>query len=497
MTQHFDLIEQLGLRRHPFPPTPDPMAYFQTSRMGRELQEVEHCLASHKGILLISGEVGLGKSTLLRHLLDDADPDSTRFALVLNTFLQDDELLAAICRDFGLTPGDGLGENLERLNAFLLERWAEGQTCVLMIDDAQNLSVSSLELVRLLSNLETGQEKLLQIVLCGQPEIEEVMARRELRQLDSRIVKRVRLEPLGHDEVPRYVQFRLDSAGGAGRFGITGPAARRLHQLTGGNLRRLHLVLDRCLYGLVGRSHPQIDVALVESAATDLGLPGARRRGPRVWRPVAAGVVLAVVLVAAMEFTSYNVLEWPVFAQDIDTSLSLPLHEAGDDVDRITNDAGQAPPTRLAAIDTRTGDEPEDAGGTAGRERPWPTEVAESPCLNELADRHGRSNVVLRPMPTALDKDDLVGWCRVELPHGEWIAHAVVAKLPVVEEIEAVQSWLASESDLAADGVDGILGPETRKALIAFQERHGLVPTGEPDALTRRVIQVMAEEKTE
>ncbi len=510
MAQRFDLIEQLGLRRHPFPPTPDPMAYFQTPRMARELREVEHCLDSHKGILLISGEVGLGKSTLLRHLLDSADPETTRFALVLNTFLQDGDLLAAICRDFGLTPAESVADNLDRLNGFLLERRAQGQTCVLMIDDAQNLSVSSLELVRLLSNLETGQEKLLQILLCGQPELEEVMARRELRQLDSRVVKRVRLEPLRSDEVCRYVQFRLDSAGGTGRFSITSSAARRLHQRTGGNLRRLHLVLDRCLYGLVGRDHPQIDVGLVESAANDIGLPGRGRSTPRLWRPVAAGVVLALALVAVMEFTAFDPFDWPAVAEDVVSPAPEPRQEPEDERpsneaedDGPSNDTQDAAPERLPAIDEPDTGRPE--GGEGDRAQAAPAEsarelpdgLADSACLDDLAEEHGRSNVVLRPIPPALGEEDLEDWCHVDLPDGEWIAHAVAAQPAPEAHVELAQSWLVERGDLEEDGVDGILGPDTRKALAAFQQRHGLVPTGEPDRLTRLVIQVMSEEKEE
>src|SRR5690606_10455304 len=164
-------LQRLGLERSPFPTTPDAENYFSTGPIEGELAEAVHCVLARKGFVLLTGDVGTGKSTFLRRLLDEVEDRGAIVSLLFNTFLQGPDLLAAICRDFGVKAGTDAAANLDALNRFLLRCWHDGRTCVLVIDDAQNLDVASLELLRLLSNLESGQEKLLQIVLAGQTEL--------------------------------------------------------------------------------------------------------------------------------------------------------------------------------------------------------------------------------------------------------------------------------------------------------------------------------------
>lgn len=187
---------RLGLSRNPFPPTPDAGSYFFTSCLEEDFAEIAHCIEARKGFVLLTGEVGLGKSTMVRRLLDTLQGKKCHSALILNTFLQDGALLSAIQMDFGLPPNDSVEQGLEQLTQLLIARHQAGEISLLVIDDAQNLSVQSLELVRLLCNLETNQEKLLQILLAGQPELEHTLASPELRQLKSRIVKHARLTGL-------------------------------------------------------------------------------------------------------------------------------------------------------------------------------------------------------------------------------------------------------------------------------------------------------------
>lgn len=262
-------LSALGLTRNPFPPTPDARCYFYTEQLDRDCAEVLHCVLARKGFVLVTGEVGLGKTTFVRRLLDTVAGHDIAVALVFNTFLQGRELLATINRDFGLPAREDMAANMAVLNDFLLEQARHGKTTVLVVDDAQNLTDESLEMVRLLSNLESGQEKLLQIVLAGQPELIDKLEQENLRQLKSRIVKHVHLEGLSLRDTGRYFEFRINDAGGAGRLSLDSGALKLLHQTTAGNLRRIHLILDRCLYGLVSKRNGVINRALIQQAITE------------------------------------------------------------------------------------------------------------------------------------------------------------------------------------------------------------------------------------
>ncbi|TCV92818.1 type II secretory pathway predicted ATPase ExeA [Luteibacter rhizovicinus] len=300
-----NVLSQLGLTRPPFPPTPDAQCYFHTPALERELAEVTHCLRERKGFVLLTGEVGMGKSTFVRHLLDTLEGGGVTVSLVFNTFLQGSALLTAVLRDFGLESATDMATDIDTLNRFLVRRWNEMAICVLVIDDAQNLAVESLELLRLLSNLETGQEKLLQVVLCGQPELRTLLARDDIRQLATRIVKHVVLEPLDAEQTRRYVDYRLATAGAAGRISLDSAAHKALYEDSRGNPRRIHLVMDRCLYGVLAATNGGIDVRLLRAAAAEAGvLPLKRRRGIDVtWEPFVAitmSALLAVILAWAL-----------------------------------------------------------------------------------------------------------------------------------------------------------------------------------------------------
>jgi general secretion pathway protein A len=280
-------LELLGLQRSPFPPTPDTTGYFQTLALERDLVEAGHCLRTRAGFVLLTGEVGTGKTTFLRKLIAGLEQDGMVVSLVFNTFLQGGDLLAAVLRDFALMPQGNPAADIETLNRFLLQCWQRQTTCVLVIDDAQNLDIESLELLRLLTCLESGQEKLLQIVLAGQPELLTLLAQPGIRQLTSRISKHACLDPLPAGSVRAYVQHRLQAAGGNDRFSLHEDAAAALYQATGGNPRHIHLIMDRCLYGLYADNGAQrtIDATLVQAAAAEAGVrqPRAKRRHAPSW----------------------------------------------------------------------------------------------------------------------------------------------------------------------------------------------------------------------
>lgn len=287
------LLQRLGLQRQPFPAAPDVHGYVASAALEADHIEAAHVLRSRAGFVLLSGEVGTGKTTFLRRLINQLDSQGMAISLVFNTFLQGPDLLAAVLRDFGLQSAGNAAADIDRLNAFLIQRWQAGSVCVLVLDDAQNLSLESLELVRLLTNLETGREKLLQIVLCGQPELCIRLASPSLRQLTSRIVKHVQLSVLSRRTLPGYVHARLDAAGGQGRLRLAPMARPLLYQLTGGNPRRIHLVMDRALYGLPAdpQQPQQIGCALLLRAASEAGARLGQRPRPLAW----AGALLLAI----------------------------------------------------------------------------------------------------------------------------------------------------------------------------------------------------------
>jgi general secretion pathway protein A len=302
------VLAALGLSHAPFPPTPDAAHYFATPDLERDLAEAQHCLLGRKGFVLLTGEVGQGKTTFLRRLLRAVEAKGARSSLIFNTFLQGPDLLAAVLRDFGLRPGRDAAGNITRLNRFLLTCWRSGTTCVLFIDDAQNLDAGSLELLRLLTNLESGQEKLLQIVLAGQPELEDALRAHGLRQLASRIVKHVRLASLDAPALARYVDFRLDCAGDERRIRLDDNALAALYRHSAGNPRRVHLIMDRCLYGVIAKGDTRIDAALVCCAAAEAGFaPTARGLSGGLARRGIALFGIALLVASSLVATAITV----------------------------------------------------------------------------------------------------------------------------------------------------------------------------------------------
>jgi general secretion pathway protein A len=198
-----------GLVEHPFHITPDPRFVFWTRQHREALDHLLYGVQNRKGFIQLTGEVGTGKTTLCRACLERLG-EAVDTALILNPFLSADQLVRAILHDFGLsTEGADTLACVEALNRFLLERNQAGRNVVLFIDEAQNLPMPALEQVRLLSNLETDNTKLMQVVLCGQPEVRERLARPELRQLRQRIAVRYQLGPLDEQDMVRYIGHRL------------------------------------------------------------------------------------------------------------------------------------------------------------------------------------------------------------------------------------------------------------------------------------------------
>lgn len=295
-------LAHYGLTEPPFSITPDPRFVFLSERHRDALAHLLFGVGQGGGggFVQLTGEVGTGKTTLCRVLLEQL-PDDTRVALVLNPQLSPIELLETICEELGLDLDGHRGSRkllVDLLNGYLLKAYALGLHVVLIIDEAQNLSVEALEQVRLLTNLETPTRKLLQILLLGQPELRTQLAREDLRQLAQRITARYHLTPLDEGETGEYLRHRWRVAGGQ-RFPYTAKAIRRIHRHAGGVPRLINVIAERTL--LAGYAHDvaSLNERWVDRAAREALAPK-RRRWPRQRTGIAVAAMVVAVLAAML-----------------------------------------------------------------------------------------------------------------------------------------------------------------------------------------------------
>jgi general secretion pathway protein A len=283
-----------GFREKPFSLTPDPKYLYLSPRHAEAFAHLEFGRRERGGFIVITGDVGTGKTTLARYFLSKLGPD-TRTAVVLYPALTAAELLRSILDDLHVTPaGDSLKALVDALHRFLLESRAASRNVVLLIDEAQDLSAEVLEQVRLLSNLETDTEKLIQIILMGQSELRDMLARHELRQLAQRVTARYHLAPLDATETGAYVRHRITVAGGSGKAGFTSDALAAVHARTRGVPRLINLVCDRALLAGYVKGSRTITAAMVGRASDEVEAPALRR--PVRWRHGLVGSVLTLVL---------------------------------------------------------------------------------------------------------------------------------------------------------------------------------------------------------
>jgi general secretion pathway protein A len=285
-------LSYFGLAEAPFSIAPAPRFLYMSQRHQEALAHLLYGVNGDGGFVLLTGEVGAGKTTVCRCLLEQI-PDSCDVAYVFNPRLTVEELLSTICAEFGIACPPGNTSNkvfVDCINEYLLDAHAKGRHSVLIIDEAQNLSADVLEQMRLLTNLETNERKLLQIILIGQPELATMLARPELRQLAQRIVARYHLGPLTKPEVAAYVQHRLDVAGTQRQL-FPSSLMGRLHGLSGGVPRIINVLCDRALLGAYVQGKERVDRATLAKAAREVLQQPAARRGD-MWRTLAAGLVL-------------------------------------------------------------------------------------------------------------------------------------------------------------------------------------------------------------
>jgi general secretion pathway protein A len=267
-----------GLKRKPFEVSPDPYFYYPTIRHNEALALLTYGVQDKKGFVVVSGEVGTGKTLLVRCLLDSLTRHKIAFAYVYNPMLSVVEFLAHLLNEFGIPSKSASKiELLSSLNSYLLSRCRRGETTALVVDEAQLLDWQLLEEIRLLTNLETSQFKLLQIVLVGQPELEQKLDSQELRQLKQRVAMRCRLKPLDLEEVRGYIYRRLELAGANSHAVSLYPeeTVQTVYQLSRGIPRLINTISENALIAGYGRQARQITPAIVQEVASDLRIDAA------------------------------------------------------------------------------------------------------------------------------------------------------------------------------------------------------------------------------
>lgn len=353
-----------GFREPPFSIAPDPRYLYLSERHKEALAHLMYGIQGQGGFIVITGEVGTGKTTVSRCFIENV-PDNVDIALILNPRLSARELLSSICDELEIPHpvGSSIKKLVDLINADLLKAHGAGRHKVLMIDEAQNLSADVLEQLRLLTNLETAEKKLLQIVLLGQPELQELLARPELRQLNQRVTARYHLDALGRDELPGYLRYRLGVAGL--RADIFSPGAiKKLFKASDGIPRLINLISDRALLGAYAEGEHVITAAHIRTAAKEVNgghAPAAR--------PMTAGtnkpryLALAASILVAVVGTAWLFERWQVDANDstepasveADVDTSDPV---GGRVERIVQETPPAPVDLERSSETESEPEP-------------------------------------------------------------------------------------------------------------------------------------------
>ena len=289
-------VSFFGLQQAPFSIAPDPRYLFMSERHREALAHLLYGVGGGGGFVLLSGEIGAGKTTVCRCFLEQV-PAGCQVAYIFNPKLTVTELLQSVCDEFRINvPAQPAGlatvkTFIDLLNTHLLAAHAQGRQCVLVIDEAQNLSAEVLEQLRLLTNLETNERKLLQIILIGQPELRDMLAGAGLEPLAQRVIARYHLGPLTAPETAAYLAHRLAVAGRSGAVPFDAAALRRIHQRSGGVPRRINLLADRALLGAYAEGRAQVGRRIIDRAAAEVFGTGRAPQGAGRWRWATRGML--------------------------------------------------------------------------------------------------------------------------------------------------------------------------------------------------------------
>ena len=358
-------LQHFGFHERPFSNTPDPGFVYLGSRHEEALAHLLYGVQEHGGFVQLTGEIGTGKTTVCRVLLERL-PEGVDVALIVNPVLSPEELLATLCDELGVKYESGTRSRkalVDTLYRHLLAAHSAKRRTVLIVDEAQRLTVEALEQLRLLTNLETDKQKLLQIMLIGQPELDELLARPDLRQLSQRITERYHLQPLTPGETRAYVTHRLTLAGGPADIFEPG-AVREVHRLSGGVPRLINIIGDRALLGAYAQRRERVNARTVRGAAREV--LGRRRLSRRVIA-AAAVILIAIAGAAALGGAIPSVRSWPrslvarSVSPDRPTSPAVAMPAAAPSVSQTTV---QGPPSPTLAEVLRRDEPASDRGSS-------------------------------------------------------------------------------------------------------------------------------------
>jgi general secretion pathway protein A len=299
-----------GFREKPFNLTPDPRFVFLSKTHKEAFAHLLYGINNRVGFIALTGEVGSGKTTVLRALLSQLDTDHHRTALIFNPCLSPEVLLQNLNREFGIPTNTSNNSSfLDSLNVFLLQQNAEGRTVVLVIDEAQDLEAPVLEQIRLISNLETDREKLIQIVLSGQPEFVQMLKKNEMRQLSQRINVRYHLQAMDFEDTVHYINHRLDVAGGKGGVIFSRRALKRIYRYSRGLPRLVNAACDRALLAGYTRDTARIDSRIAAAGIKDMRRDTASYTRKRRLILIPTFGLLAALFAAGIYFKWYDFID--------------------------------------------------------------------------------------------------------------------------------------------------------------------------------------------
>ncbi|QQX81353.1 AAA family ATPase [Shewanella sp. KX20019] len=328
-----------GLNDNPFSIAPNPHYLFLSDRHREALAHLTYGLGETGGFVLLTGEVGTGKTTVSRCLLNQL-PENTDTAFILNPSLTELELLATLCDELEITYGESpsLKQLTDRISSFLLTNHSNGRNTVLIIDEAQHLRAEVLEQLRLLTNLETDTKKLLQVILIGQPELQQLLRRQELRQLAQRITARYHLLPLTLEEVALYVQHRLQVAGRHEPL-FHKSAIKALHKHSDGIPRLINLLCERALMASYAQSKVPIDSKMINMASREV--LGEEPEKKNIWLPTGLAASIVLTFSAALYLFSQQSAEPTNSAINNQTVAPVADRRANDDMESVNTAAAK------------------------------------------------------------------------------------------------------------------------------------------------------------
>lgn len=318
-----------GFKENPFSIAPDPRFLYMSEMHQDALAHLNYGLSPESCIILLTGEVGTGKTTICRCFLEQLD-QKTNVAVILNPKLSALELLSAICDEFQI-PVKGehssVKSHIDSLNRFLLQAHAQDRCCLLIIDEAQNLDPDVLEMVRLLTNLETDQRKLLKIYLFGQSELSAILARPDMAQIDQRITVRCHLKGLEPDDMSRYINHRVIIAGGGENRTLFDPGAiKKIHRLSGGIPRLINTICDRSLLGAYSEGKTTVKAAIVKKAGRELSGGGTAKQNS--WHVLRILITISVTACIVVALSAGKISEFHHDAQFVSDNLNNQPEEA-------------------------------------------------------------------------------------------------------------------------------------------------------------------------